>query len=63
MRISEAFRATFELLGEKPLPKDAYERLCILERQIDPSEADRFGDLWEAFLAAGGREPGFPEEE
>lgn len=49
---SVAFREAMRLLGQDPLPDDAESRLEQLELQIRTDEAERFGDLWEAFLAA-----------
>lgn len=51
---SPAFQAAVELIGQEPLPADAEARLAELETQIEPAEQEYFGDLWEAFLAAGG---------
>ncbi len=51
---STAFNEAKALLGQIPLPTDAEARLAALESQIRPEEADKFGDLWEAFYAAGG---------
>lgn len=51
---SPAFQAAIELLRQDPLPPDAEARLVELESQIEPDEQAYFGDLWEAFLAAGG---------
>lgn len=49
---SEAFREAMTLLGQEPLPENAESRLQELETKIRPDEAERFGDLWEAFAAA-----------
>jgi hypothetical protein len=55
--MSKALDDAMTLLGEEPLPADAFERLTALEAQADPGEAEYFGDLWEAFYAAGGEDP------
>ncbi len=45
------------LLGTDPLPADAYQQLVAIEAEATELERERFGDLWEAFIAAGGVEP------
>lgn len=49
---SPAFAAAIELVGMDPLPADAEARMSALEKQIRDDEAARFGDLWEALIAA-----------
>lgn len=58
MQPSEAFQQALNLLDQEPLPADTESRLADLERRIRPDEAELFGDLWEAFYAAGGQEAG-----
>ncbi len=53
---SPAFREALAILAQETLPADAEARLAALERKIREDEAERFGDLWEAFYAAGGRD-------
>jgi len=55
--MSQAFDQALQLLREDPLPPDAFTRMEALEQAIDPGEADRFGDLWEALYAAGAALP------
>lgn len=57
MQPSEQLLAAMALLQQEPLPADAAERLAALEELAGPGEADQFGDLWEAFYAAGGVDP------
>ncbi len=51
--MSQAFEKALALVRMDPLPTDAYDQMTALEAAIDPSEEDRFGDLWEALYAAG----------
>lgn len=46
-----------DLLKQQPLPADAYARLDALDKAAPADEHDKFGDLWEAFYAAGGQDP------
>jgi len=48
----EIIFAAQDVLAQHPLPADARARLDALEAQApdDP----RWGDLWEAYMAAGG---------
>lgn len=57
MQPSDQLLAAMALLDQQPLPADAAERLARLEALAGPGEADEFGDLWEAFYAAGGTDP------
>lgn len=50
----------FALIGQLPLPADAFARLMALDTAATPEEAEYFGDMWEAFYAAGGRDPDSP---
>lgn len=52
-----ALDKALELLGSEPLPADAYQRLAAIEAEATAQERERFGDLWEAFYAAGGVDP------
>lgn len=56
MSYSKALLDAMEIVGQIPLPDDAGARLQALESQVTPKEQDMFGELWEAFLAAGGDE-------
>ena len=49
------------LLGQDPLPTDAYAQLDALDRAGPVDEAEQFGDLWEAFYVAGGIDPPLEE--
>lgn len=57
MQPSEHLTAAMALLDQRPLPENAAQQLEQLERMAGPAEADEFGDLWEAFYAAGGVDP------
>lgn len=46
---SAAFEAAMALLDDPPEGMDLEAELVRLEKQIDPGERDRFGDLWSAF--------------
>lgn len=48
------FDAAFAILAQDPLPPDAQARLMELEKQVAPDALPYFGDVWEAFHAAGG---------
>ncbi|MGE0388453.1 MAG: hypothetical protein AB7Q97_27325 [Gammaproteobacteria bacterium] len=52
---SPAFDAAQALLRQAPLPADAEDQLAHLERQVRDDEREYFGDLWEAFIVAGGQ--------
>ena len=54
MEPSPAFFEAQAIVAVQPLPANAYERLAALEKEIRPDEVDRFGDLWEAYMAGGG---------
>lgn len=54
MQPSDQLLAAMALLDQQPLPPDAAQRLAQLEELAGPGEAEAFGDLWEAFYAAGG---------
>jgi len=54
MEPSPAFEAAMAVLGQDPLPADAAKQLAALEGEVRPDERERFGDLWEAYYAAGG---------
>lgn len=43
------------IIGTSPLPDDAYSRIKSLEKQY-PND-DRWGWIWEGYIAAGGVEP------
>jgi hypothetical protein len=45
------------LLGEEPLPPDAEDRLAALEAAAPRSEAEMFGELWEALIVAAPEPP------
>lgn len=53
--MSPAFKTAMQLLGQDPLPADTETQLEALEKQIDPEEYERFGDLWAAFETARDR--------
>ena len=57
MQKSEHLAAAMALLDQQPLPGDAFEQLARLEAAAGPTEQEQFGDLWEAFYAAGGSDP------
>ena len=59
--MSESLKQAMALLGMDPLPADTYQRLAALEQAAPAEELDFFGDLWEAYYAAGGEDP--PEDE
>lgn len=50
----------FALLAQLPLPADAFARLLALDAAASADEGEYFGDMWEAFYAAGGRDPDSP---
>ena len=47
--------AAMNLLGQQPLPANAEAILASLESLAPPAESERWGDIWEAFTAAGGQ--------
>ena len=53
MNQSPAFQKAMELIGQDPMPDDIVEQMDKLEKEIDPSESEMFGDLWEAIYASG----------
>jgi len=55
MEFSKPFQAAWDLLKEEPLSPDAAERLEELSKHVTAEEAKRFGDLWSAYYAAGGK--------
>lgn len=59
--VSEQLDGATALLAQDPLPADAFEQLDALDRAAPADETEQFGDLWEAFYAAGGIDP--PQEE
>ena len=50
--MTPAFEEAMALLAQEPLPSDIEARLEALEKQVDPEERERFGDLWEALRAS-----------
>ena len=52
--MSQQLDDTMALLGQDPLPADAFDQNDALDRAAPADEADKFGDLKEAFYAAGG---------
>jgi len=48
------FDEAFAILREEPLPADSQARLMELERRLSGKDLDYFGDVWEAWHAAGG---------
>lgn len=52
-----AIDKAMEMLRKDPLPDDAYDQMVTLEAEATEQEAEAFGDLWEAFYAAGGVDP------
>lgn len=59
--MSKQLDQALALLGQIPLPADAYAQLDALDRAAPADETDKFGDLWEAFYAAGGVDPPLEE--
>ena len=59
--MSDQLDQAMDLLGQDPLPADAFARLDALDRAAPADEAEQFGDLWEAFYAAGGIDPPLEE--
>lgn len=45
------------LLGQDPLPADAFQQLAALEQRATPEQRPLFEQLWEGFYAAGGVDP------
>ena len=57
MRPNEYVKRAMALLDRRPLSPETADLLARLEQLAGPGQAERFGDLWEAFYAAGGKEP------
>lgn len=55
--MSKQLDQALALIGQDPLPADAYAQLEALDNAAPESEQGMFGDLWEAFYAAGGQDP------
>ncbi|OOZ41655.1 hypothetical protein BOW53_02965 [Solemya pervernicosa gill symbiont] len=56
MNISPQLQEALQILGQEPLPGDTAARLEALETAAPQEEADRWGDTWEGFIAAGGHD-------
>lgn len=48
-------RQAREIIRANPIPADARQQLEKLERQATGEEREYFADIWEAFVAAGGK--------
>ena len=59
--MSKQLDEAMALLGQAPLPADAFDQLDALDRASPVDEAEQFGDLWEAFYVAGGVDPPLEE--